>query len=91
MDVVPNVRLSFKEITNNSAVVVLFLLGCILASHMQQNNSQLFLFPSCLPAVHQEKIIEANNLGKVHRVQELDIGKLEYSLILLKYEQNFFL
>ena len=53
---------------------------------------QLFLFPSCLPAVHQEKIIEANNLGKVHRVQELDIGKLEYSLsvILLKYEHNFF-
>ena len=69
------------------------LLRCIVASHMQQNISQLFLFPSCLPPVHQEKIIEANNLGKVHRVQELDIGKLEYSIsmILLKYEQNFFL
>ena len=50
-----------------------------------------FSFPLLFTGVHQEKIIEANNLGKVHRVQELDIGKLEYSLILLKYEQNFFL
>ena len=38
-----------------------------------------FSFPLLFTCVHQEKIIKANNLGKVQGVQEVIIGKLEYA------------